>query len=258
LETVCPTSDLQFPTSNPFAKNLRPEYNWARRSERSCPLERKRVLICSIICIVVATLLACDTGTFTAFLDSGAATPTRTPRPTFTPRATASPTPEDTETPEATPTTAATRTSTPRVVATARPATKVPTAPPAPPQVQLFHREPGQGLCTTGAPVFEVKGRIKIGTAWAAGIHVIAIDKSGKIIAQTNSWGEEQLNPEWGVSCWQEKNLYNYQMDVTAGWYNGPLTLRLTQSATDLTSISTDEKLTFDASGGRYYIDWIK
>ncbi len=222
-------------------------------------MKRNRLTILLGVAVIAFALLACDAGEIVALVSPTTPTPTRTPRPTFTPRPQFSPTPESSPTPEVT------DTPLPTIAAPTRPPTAKPvvvapkpTSPPPPPQPQLFHRDPGQGMCTTGSPVFEVKGRIKIGSTWAEGVHVIALDKAGKVVAQTNSWGELQLNPEWGVSCFQEKNLYNYQMDVSAGWFNGPLTLRLTKSATDLTPISTDEKLTFDATGGRYYIDWVK
>ena len=84
------------------------------------------------------------------------------------------------------------------------------------------------------------------------------LDHSGKIVTQINSWGRDQMNLEFGVSCFEEKSLFNYQLDGTAGWSNGPLTLRLTNSAGDLTPISPDVPITWDASGGRYYIDFVK
>jgi hypothetical protein len=213
-----------------------------------------------IVAIVGLALLACDAGTFTAMLSQATPTSTRTPRPTFTPRPQFTPTPEDTPTPEASPTTSATNTPIKPTAAPPKPATaKPPAQPTAPPQPQFeFKRVPGQGLCPTGSPVYEIKGRIQVGGKYTSGIHVVVLDKNGKLVAQTDSRGEIDLNPEWGVSCWAEKNLYNYQLDVSAGWYEGPLTLRLTRSATDLTPISYDEKISFDAAGGRYYIDWAK
>lgn len=219
------------------------------------PLERKRVLLASAILIVVAALLACDMGTFTAFLDAGTATPTRTPRPTFTPRATA--TPEDTPTPEATATTPASPTPTQR--ATARPATKAPTAPPAPPKPQFEWRQSpsgNQGLCEQ-ADVWEVKGRIHDGRDYVGGIYVIVLDKDGRFVAGMTSRYPEELNPEWDVSCFEGKNKFNYQVDISAGRANGPLTLRLVRSASDRTPISTDVKLDVNRAG-RWYIDWAK
>ena len=224
-------------------------------------LERKRVLIFSAILIVVVTLLACDTGTFTAFLDTGTATPTRTPRPTFTPRATA--TPEDTPTPETTPTTAASPTLTPRP--TLRPATKAPVVPTAVPKPQFeWKQNPAgnQGLCPQTDGTYEVKGRIYVsGQGYIGGIHVVALDKSGKVVAQMDSrpdTADDPLNIEWGVSCFEEKNKFNYQLDVSAGRNNQPFILRLTRSANDLTPISTDVRMEFPVTGGRFYIDWTK
>jgi hypothetical protein len=140
-------------------------------------------MFCAILIAVVA-LLACDTGTFTAFLDAGTATPTRTPRATFTPRATA--TPEETATPEPSPTIAASLTPPPR--ATVRPATKPPTVPPAPPKPQFEWRQSpsgNQGLCDAGPGTWEVKGRINApGQGYVGGIHVILMDKTVKIISK--------------------------------------------------------------------------
>ena len=221
-------------------------------------MERKRVLIFSAILIVVVTLLACDTGTFTAFLDAGTATPTRTPRPTFTPRATA--TLEDTPTPEVTPTIAASPTLTPRP--TLRPATKAPVVPTAVPKPQFEWKQSSsgnQGLCAQNDGTYEIKGRINApGQGYVGGIHVILMDKTGKIISQMDSLVQDQMNLEWGVSCFEEKNLFNYQLDASAGRGNQPMTLRLTRSVSDLTPISPDVKIDFGATGGRIYIDWTK
>jgi hypothetical protein len=222
------------------------------------PLERKRVLIFSAILIVVVALLACDTGTFTAFLDAGTATPTRTPRGTFTPRATA--TPEETPTPEATPTTAAS--PSPTLRPTLRPATKPPTAPPPPPKPQFtWRRNPdnmgAQGLCPQSDGVYEIKGRLKQNNDYAGGIHIVALDSTGKMIKQMDSLNKEQMNLEWGVNCREEKNLFNYQLDVTAGRMNQPFIIRITRSAADLTPISPDVPIQFESSGGRFYLDWV-
>ena len=221
-------------------------------------MERKRVLIFSAILIVVVALLACDTGTFTALLDAGTATPTRTPRGTFTPRATA--TLEDTPTPETTPTIAASPTLTPRP--TLRPVTKAPPPPTAVPKPQFEWKQSSsgnQGLCAQNDGTYEVKGRINApGQGYIGGIHAVLMDKSGKIISQMDSLVPEQMNLEWGVSCFEDKNLFNYQLDASAGRGNQPMTLRLTRSANDLTPISTDVKIDFGATGGRIYIDWTK
>lgn len=224
-------------------------------------MERKRVMIFGAILIAVAALLACDTGTFTAFLSPGTATPTRTPRSTFTPRATA--TPEETPTPEASPTPAASPTPTQRIVPTARPATRVPTVPPPPPKPQFEWRQRPdlgkQGLCPQSDGTFEVKGRINAaGVGYVGGVHVILMDKNGKIISQMDSLYVEQMNVEWGVNCFEEKTMFNYQLDASAGRANQPMTLRLTRSVNDLTPISPDVKLDFPVTGGRFYIDWTK
>ncbi len=220
-------------------------------------LERKRVLIVGAILIVVAALLACDTGTFTAFLDPGTATPTRTPRPTFTPRATA--TPESSPTPEVTPTTPASPTLTPRP--TLRPATKAPVVPTAVPKPQFSWRRAtdnigSQGLCSQNDGVYEIKGRIKQNNDYAGGIHVVALDSTGKMIAQMDSLNKEQMNLEWGVNCREEKNLFNYQLDVTAGRMNQPYIVRITRGANDLTPLSDNVSIQFESSGGRFYLDW--
>jgi hypothetical protein len=203
------------------------------------------------------TLLACNLETFTALLPAGTATPTRTPRPTFTPRATA--TQELPPTPEPTATSAASPTPTQRVVATTRPVTK---APPAPPKPQFEWRQNpdnigSQGLCPAGPGTYEIKGRIRRNNEYVGGVHVVALDSTGKIVAQTDSTPKEYLNPEWGVNCREEKNLFSYQLDVSAGRNNQPIIVRITRSASDLTPISPDIPIRFEADGGRYYLDWI-
>ena len=116
-----------------------------------------------------------------------------------------------------------------------------------------------QGLCPQNDGTYEVKGRINAtGVGYIGGVHVILMDKSGKIISQMDSLFKEQMNLEWGVSCLEEKNLFNYQLDASAGRNNQPMTVRLTRSASDLTPISTDAKIEFPATGGRWYIDWTK
>ncbi len=205
--------------------------------------------------------LACDAGTLVALVRPPTETPTRTPRPTFTPRPSVTDTPEDTSTPQATDTPEASSTPTRRaVVATPRPAaTKIP-APPPPPQFawQVKSNDGSHGKCATGAPTFQVKGRIFSGSDYLAGVHVVLLDKDSKVVAQGDSWGRDQMNLEFGVSCFEDKNLFNYQLDGTAGWFNGPLILRLTKSASDPTPISPNVPITWDASGGRYYIDFVQ
>ncbi len=223
-------------------------------------MERKRVLMFCAILIVVLTLLACDTETFTALLSPGTATPTRTPRATFTPRATA--TQEASPTPEATATAAASPTPTQRVVATVRPVTKAPTAPPAPPKPQFAWRQNpdnigSQGLCPAGPSTYEIKGRIRQNNDYAGGVHVVAIDSTGKIVAQMDSIAKEYMNLEWGVNCREERNLFSYQLDVSAGRNNQPIVVRITRSASDLTPISPDIPIRFESDGGRYYLDWV-
>lgn len=105
--------------------------------------------------------------------------------------------------------------------------------------------------------MFEIKGRIWSST-YIGGIHVVVLDKSGRIAVQTDSWGPESMNPEWGVSCFEEKNSYNYQMDISAARESGPLTLRLTNGKNDPTPISTDVQINIPSGGGRWYIDWVK
>jgi hypothetical protein len=220
-------------------------------------LERKHVLLFSVILIIVMTLLACDTETFTALLSSATATPTRTPRPTFTPRAIA--TPEDTPTLEPSPTTAASPTLTPRP--TLRPATKAPTAPPAPPKPQFEWKQSSsgnQGLCPQ-ADIYEIKGRVNApGQGYVCGVHVVLLNKYGRVAAQADSICGDQLNPEHSVSCFETNNIANYHLDATADRTNGPFILRLTRSVNDLTPISTDVKIEFPVTGGRFYIDWTK
>jgi hypothetical protein len=113
-----------------------------------------------------------------------------------------------------------------------------------------------QGRCDAGPSVFEVKGRIHDGRDYVGGVHVVGLDRNGNIIAQMDSLYKEQMNVEWGVNCREEKNLFSYQLDVSAGRANGPLTVRLTRSASDLTPISTDIKFDVDPNGGRWYFDW--
>ena len=221
-----------------------------------------RLFIPLVAALAVLTVLACDTGNLIA-LGNATVTPTRTPRPTFTPRPLFSPTPEESPTPEVTdtpvpsPTTQrATATAVPKVAASRTPTKPAATAPP-----QFLFRvlssDGSHGKCATGAPLYEIKGRIA-GADYLAGIHVVLLDKENKIVSQIDSWGRDTMNLEFGVSCFEEKNLFNYQLDATAGWYNGPLILRLTKSANDLSPLSPNVPITFDASGGRYYIDFVQ
>jgi hypothetical protein len=135
-----------------------------------------------------------------------------------------------------------------------------PTVPqPSPPKF-LWKQSPRldiQGRCDAGPSVFEVKGRIHDGRDYVGGVHVVALDRNGNIIAQMDSLYREQMNLEWGVNCREEKNLFNYQLDISAARMNSPITLCLTRSANDLTPISTDIKINVDPnSGGRWYYDW--
>ncbi len=221
-------------------------------------MQPKRFSMFGIILGVTALVLACNTETFTAFLPSPTPTLTRTPRPTFTPRAT--PTPEETPTPEPTATSASSPTPTSRAVATVRPATKAPTAPPAPPKPQFPWRRADnleqQGMCPAGAGTFEIKGRIRQNNAYVGGIHIIALDSTGKVIARMDSLYPEQMNPEWGVNCRESKNLFSYQLDVSAGRGSQPIIVRIVRSANDLTPLSPDVAVQFDSGGGRFYLDW--
>lgn len=226
-------------------------------------MERNRVLTIGVILLVALALLACNLDTLTALViqTTPTPTPTRTARPTFTPRP--SPTPEASPTPEPTATVAASPTAILRATATARPATKAPTAPPPPPKPQFTWRQSDnlaiQGMCPAGPGTFEVKGRIYSNAqkAYVGGIHIIALDNSGKVIARMDSLYPQQMNPEWGVNCREAKNLFSYQLDVSAGRGNQPITVRIVRSATDLTPISPDIKIEFGPEGGRYYLDWV-
>lgn len=222
-------------------------------------MERNRVLMLGMAVLFTLTL-ACNLDTVTTLVARATTTPTstRTPRPTFTPYHTA--TPEPTSTPEATATRAPSFTPTTRAVATARPATKAPTAPPAP---QFVWRRGDnldkQGMCPAGPGTFEVKGRIYSNAlkAYVGGVHIIALDNSGKVIARMDSLYPQQLNPEWGVNCRESKNMFNYQLDVAAGRGNQPITIRIVRSSADLTPISPDVTIQFGPEGGRYYLDWV-
>jgi hypothetical protein len=230
-------------------------------AEGEMRLRNKHFFVIIAIAAIALMLLACDTtDLIVALLNPATETPTRTPRPTFTPRPSITPTPEDTPTPEATATPKASATPTRRVVvATPRPPTpRPPTQPPAPQFAWRQSPELGrQGLCPAGPGTFEVKGRIRLNNDYVGGIHIVLLDSTGKVISQMDSTPKEFLNPEWGVSCFEEKNLFSYQLDGSAGRMNQPMTLRLTRSATDLTPISPDIKLTFPSEGGRFYIDWV-
>ena len=223
-----------------------------------------RMVLALAAILVILTILACDAGNLIA-LGGGTATPTRTPRPTFTPRPSFSPTPEDTATPDvtATNTAAPSPTTAARTVApTLRPATAKPAAPTAVPAPQFaWHQRPDmsvQGRCDAGPSVFEIKGRIHDGSTYVEGIHVVVLNKTGQVAVQTDSWGPISMNPEWGVSCFEPKNSYNYQIDISAARDSGPLTIRLTRGKNDLTPISTDIKFDVTPGGGRWYFDWSK
>ncbi len=221
---------------------------------------RKRILIS--VALVALTVLACDAGTFTALLPGGAATATPTIRPTFTRRPSPTPAIEDTPTPEPSPTAAPTASPAPtqRIVPTARPATKAPAAPtPVPAPVFSWKQNPNtpQGQCPSGAGTYEVKGRVQLNGKYTGGITIIALDKTGKVIAKATSKDPIEMNPEWGVSCFEEKNMFSYQMDLSAGRNEGPFALRVVRGANDLTPLSADVRIAFDSSGGRFYIDWV-
>jgi hypothetical protein len=222
-------------------------------------LEQKRVLTIGIVLVIALTLLACNMDTLTALVGpTTTPTPTRTPRPTFTPRPSA--TPEASPTPEATATAAASPTPTSRAAVTVRPATKAPTAPAPTRSPFIWRRRDNldqQGMCPAGPGTFEVKGRIMQNNAYVGGIHIIALDSSGKVIAQMDSLYPEQMNPEWGVNCREAKNLFSYQLDVSAGRNSQPIIVRIVRSATDLTPISPDVAIQFGPEGGRYYLDWV-
>ena len=223
----------------------------------------KRWYLILVIAFLGIMALACDTGNLIAL---GSTTPTRTPRPTFTPQPTFTSTPEDTATPEPTntplvsPTTQRTTTPTARPVVVAKTPTKP--APPPPPQF-AWHQRPDmsvQGRCDAGPSVFEIKGRVFDQTvnAYVGGIHVVVLDKTGAIANQIDSWGPESMNPEWGVSCFEPKNSFNYQMDISAARESGPLTVRLSRGKNDPTPISDNVRIDITSGGGRWYIDWVK
>ncbi len=223
-------------------------------------MELKRSIGLVGLVTVALVLLACEAGNLVALVNAPTATPTRTLRPTFTPRPVATDTPEDTPTPEATDTPAPSPTATKRV-ATAKPATPKPAtaAPPPPPQFawKVLANDGSHGKCEAGPGTYEIKGRVWGPSDYDGGIHVVLLDNAGKVVAQMDSRYPIELNPEWNVSCFESKNLFNYQLDASAARNNGPLTLHLTKSAGDLTPISPNATVTFDASGGRYYIDFI-
>lgn len=112
-------------------------------------------------------------------------------------------------------------------------------------------------MCPAGPGVYEIKGRIQLNGQYVGGVHVVALDSTGKIVSQMNSLYEEQMNTEFWVNCRQEFNRFNYQLDVAAGRMNQPFIVRITRSAADLTPISPDVQIQFEAGGGRYYLDWI-
>lgn len=208
--------------------------------------------------VVAVILLACDPGNFVALVSPATATSTRTPRPTFTPR------PSDTATEVATPTPADTDTPEPSPTETRRPVTRVPTKPaatlPPPTPSFLYHQDPNtgnQGRCDAGPSVFEVKGRVINSGNYQGGVHVVILDNSGKIANQQNTIEPIQMNLEEHVSCFEVRGRYNFQLDITASRNNGPMILRLTNSAGDLTPISPDIHIPVDANaGGRWYYNF--
>lgn len=207
---------------------------------------------------VAAVLLACDGGPLTAMISPPTATSTRTPRPTFTPRPTDTPTEVDTPTPDVTDTPEATPTETRRPVARA---TAKPTPPPAPTTPKfIYHQDANtsiQGRCDTGPSVFEVKGRVINNGNYQGGVHVVILGHDGKIVNQQDTIEPIQMNLEEHVSCFEVRGRYNFQLDISAGRMNSPMTLRLTRGAGDLTPISND--ITFDVDpnvGGRWYYNF--
>jgi hypothetical protein len=103
-----------------------------------------------------------------------------------------------------------------------------------------------------------VKGRIIEGGQYVGGVHIVALNRDGDVVTQMDSLYLEQMNVEWGVNCREEKNRFNYQLDISAGRASGPITLRITRSTRDLTPISTDIRFDLAANGGRWYYDWEK
>ncbi len=216
-----------------------------------------RIKPIAILLAAALTLLACDSSTLIAALGP-TETPTRAPRATFTPKPEFTETPETSPTPEATapPNATATRTRVPATRApTARPAA---TAIPAPAFEWKQASHGSQGKCNAGPSTFEIKGRVHDGTAYVGGVTVVLLDKAGKTVATGVSRYPIELNPEFGISCFEVRNIFSYQLDASSGWFNGPLIVRLVRSKTDLTPISTDASISFTSSGGRWYIDWTK
>jgi hypothetical protein len=217
--------------------------------ERRSELKSNRGVVLVGIAVVALTLLACDNPTPTR---------TATPRPTFTPRPSITPTPANTDTPAPSPTPEKSATATRPPVATARPATKAPAAPTAPPAPQYLFKvknnDGSHGKCDQNG-VFQVKGRIADTKDYLAGINAVLQGADGRIVAQVVSWGRQSMNLEFFVSCFEEKNLFNYQLDATAARGNEPMQLFLTRSSTDLAPISPPQSISF-GSGGRWYVDF--
>jgi hypothetical protein len=143
------------------------------------------------------------------------------------------------------------------VKATAKPTL---TSPPPPPTF-LYHQDPNtsnQGRCDAGPSVFEVKGRVINSGNYLGGIHVVILDNSGKIVNQQNTIEPIQMNLEEHVSCFEVRGRYNFQLDISASRNNGPMILRLTKAAGDLTPISNDISIPVDANaGGRWYFNFV-
>jgi hypothetical protein len=215
-------------------------------------LERKRVLLFSAILIIVVTLPACDTGTFTAFLDTGTATPTRTARPTFTPRA--SPTPEDTATPEATPTLEPTQTPTRRIVPTVRPATKAPATAAPPPAPKFSVQVTDSFDCPQGSQgaVYEVLMRVNRSTPPPIflGDYVIELrspDGSFRKTTVTVPDDQQIMSMLGGANCHAD-NFWPYNAKIDAAEVRGlpgPYFVRVIKSLTDSTPLSPNVTVNF-------------
>jgi hypothetical protein len=220
---------------------------------------RQLKLIGAVVLVFAVTLLACDSGNLIAF-QSATATSTRTPRPTFTPQPSMTPTPD-----EDTPTPLPTVTNTPRVPPTAtrgvvvsRPATKAPTAPPAPkPVVFPIRLDEGYACPQPNDPIWKVTGRIQRDSdkGWADGYSLGIFTRDGRFLKASGPSAPDYSETLNGNCRAYNRYRSNVEVDVAEFRMQVPLIIRVIRSKSDLTPLSQDFTADF-AEPGNYYVHY--
>ncbi len=219
-----------------------------------------KLILVGALLLVLAAVLACDTGNLIAF-QSATATPTRTPRPTFTPPPSLTPTPEEdtptplptvTETPKVKP--SATRSS--QVVA--KQPTKAPTKPPAPPPPSFPIRlDEGYACPQPQDPIWKFTGRIQRESdkGWVEGYSLGVFTRDGRFLkASEPSAPEPSLTLNGNCKAYN-RYYSNAEVDVAEFRMQVPLVVRVIRSKTDHTALSPDFVADF-AEPAHYYVHY--